>query len=288
MKDIVIDEEFKSLLPALDKKTFELLEENILENGCRDSIVLWGDILVDGHNRYEICMKHDIPFNTVNRDFDTREDALIWIISTQISRRNLTQKQLSNYRGLHYAADKKKQGIYNHYSPKSEKPHNEVFQKSTAGRLAEQYNVSRATIERDAKFAAALNAIGEFSPEAKRLILTDKVRLDKKEVSALSDRPGYEIEALAMAIEEGTYKKKAPERHKADEGSPAGSFPVFPGPGESGHAGLMSTDTAVYRIADDFVYYASLRNLVNQYDTTELKKALRFFIDMLEDVHGQL
>ena len=84
MPNIIIDEEFKALLPALDKDTYAMLEENLLKNGCRDSIVLWGDILIDGHNRYEICNKHGIPFNTIGRDFKSREEALIWIISTQV------------------------------------------------------------------------------------------------------------------------------------------------------------------------------------------------------------
>ena len=73
MQEIVIDEEFKWLLPVLDAETFKLLEENILQNGCRDSLILWGDTLIDGHNRYEICMRHGLPFNTVSKEFDTRE-----------------------------------------------------------------------------------------------------------------------------------------------------------------------------------------------------------------------
>ena len=52
MQKIIIDEEFKGLLPELDKETYESLEANILQNGCRDSLVLWGDILIDGHNRF--------------------------------------------------------------------------------------------------------------------------------------------------------------------------------------------------------------------------------------------
>ena len=37
------------------------------------------------------------------------------------------------------------------------------------GHLAKQYNVSRPTINRAAKVADALDAIGEASPEAKRI-----------------------------------------------------------------------------------------------------------------------
>ena len=47
---IVIDEEFRQLLPALDAETYRLLEENLLLHGCRDPLVLWEDILIDGYN----------------------------------------------------------------------------------------------------------------------------------------------------------------------------------------------------------------------------------------------
>ena len=53
--------------------------KRILKDGCRTGIVLWGDILIDGHNRYEIC----------TLDFSSRDDVVIWIIKNQFGRRNL-------------------------------------------------------------------------------------------------------------------------------------------------------------------------------------------------------
>jgi hypothetical protein len=141
MQKIAIDEEFRDLLPALDKETFALLEENILQNGCRDSLVLWGNILIDGHNRYEICTKHDIPFNVIEKQFASREDVLIWIVSTQISRRNLRPLQLSHYRGIHYRADKMIQGTYKRDKDRVENRHSNGFS-STANRLAQKYCLS--------------------------------------------------------------------------------------------------------------------------------------------------
>ena len=47
MQEIIIDEEFRFLLPALDEETFRLLEENILEHGCLVPLVLWNGILID-------------------------------------------------------------------------------------------------------------------------------------------------------------------------------------------------------------------------------------------------
>jgi len=48
MQEVIIDDEFRDLLPELDAITYGMLEENIIQNGCRDSLVLWGDILIDG------------------------------------------------------------------------------------------------------------------------------------------------------------------------------------------------------------------------------------------------
>lgn len=84
-----IDNEFKSLIPPLTDEEYKGLEQSILEEGCRDALVMWGDTLIDGHNRYEICTKHNIAFNAVQMDFDSREDVIQWIILNQFSRRNL-------------------------------------------------------------------------------------------------------------------------------------------------------------------------------------------------------
>ena len=86
---INIDPEFKSLIPPLTAEEYDGLRDSILSEGCRDALVLWGDVLIDGHNRYEICTKHGIPFDTIQMDFGNRDDALAWIIKNQFGRRNL-------------------------------------------------------------------------------------------------------------------------------------------------------------------------------------------------------
>jgi N6-adenosine-specific RNA methylase IME4 len=89
MATVKIDAEFKSLIPALTAEEFKQLEENIVRDGCRDPLVVWGGILVDGHNRYEICGRLGLPFKTVDMDFADRGAAIEWIIRNQFGRRNL-------------------------------------------------------------------------------------------------------------------------------------------------------------------------------------------------------
>ena len=262
MQEVIIDDEFRDLLPELDAITYGMLEENIIQNGCRDSLVLWGDILIDGHNRYKICMEHDIPFNTVRKDFDSREEALIWIISTQVSRRNLLPIQLAHYRGLHYRADKKIQGTNNQFVQASEKLHKPTFQGSTAVRLGRQYNVSRDTIIRDAKISEAIEAIGEISPEAKRIILSGKEAVEKKVLEALSSESKEELTRTAEAIENGEFKKKkAAAKQHAEQGEPAGLI----------LAGMRT-----------------LNSVIRRGDKSEWKPALRVCIDLFEDMYQQI
>jgi transcriptional regulator with XRE-family HTH domain len=84
-----IDNEFKSLIPALTADEHSELEASILREGCRDALVTWNGTLIDGHNRYEICTKHGLPFATVERVFSSRDDVIEWIILNQFGRRNL-------------------------------------------------------------------------------------------------------------------------------------------------------------------------------------------------------
>ncbi|MDR2572203.1 MAG: hypothetical protein LBD23_18160, partial [Oscillospiraceae bacterium] len=104
MQKIVIDKDFQYLLPVLDEKTYSDLEADILKNGIRDPLVLWGDILIDGYNRHSIAIKHDLLYMTVSMEFTSRDDVVIWIINNQIVRRNLTPYQLRYFRGLHFHA----------------------------------------------------------------------------------------------------------------------------------------------------------------------------------------
>ena len=87
---VKIDEEFKSLIPPLSDEEREQLERNIIEDGCRDPLVVWNDVLIDGHNRFSVCLKHSIEFSTISKDFANRDAAKVWMIDNQKGRRNLT------------------------------------------------------------------------------------------------------------------------------------------------------------------------------------------------------
>ena len=87
--ELEIDQELKNLIPPLEQQEYKMLEENIKANGCRVPIDIWSGIIVDGHNRYEICKKNKIEFQTKTIMFSNKDDAKVWIIENQLSRRNV-------------------------------------------------------------------------------------------------------------------------------------------------------------------------------------------------------
>jgi hypothetical protein len=92
--DIVVNEELKAYIDPLTADEYEALERSLLAEGCRDSLVLWGNVLVDGHNRYGICRKHELPFNTVqNTRFQSMEDVHLWMIEQHLGRRSVSDFQ---------------------------------------------------------------------------------------------------------------------------------------------------------------------------------------------------
>ena len=91
--NIHIDPEFKNLIPSLTQDEYAGLEESIVNEGCRDAIVLWKDIIVDGHNRYEICVNHNVSFKTIQKEFADRDEVKLWMMRNQLSRRNLNDFQ---------------------------------------------------------------------------------------------------------------------------------------------------------------------------------------------------
>ncbi|MDD0840475.1 hypothetical protein PSQ40_17990 [Curvibacter sp. HBC61] len=92
--DITVNEELLAYIDPLTPDEHAALERSILAEGCRDALVLWGDVLVDGHNRYGICQKHGLPFNTVqNTQFKSMDDVRLWMIDQHLGRRSLSDFQ---------------------------------------------------------------------------------------------------------------------------------------------------------------------------------------------------
>ena len=122
-KNIIILDELKDLIPPLLESEFLSLKDNLQKHGCKDPLKIWqttnpvinreGDsnqaiyVLIDGHNRYQLCNELQIPFNIQIDNFESLKEVRDFMIDFQLSRRNITPQQASYLRGLRYNTEKK-------------------------------------------------------------------------------------------------------------------------------------------------------------------------------------
>jgi transcriptional regulator with XRE-family HTH domain len=92
--NITINEELRSFIDPLTPNEYAALERSLLAEGCRDALVVWDDVLIDGHNRHEICSRHGIEFRTVqNTTFSSLDDVMLWMIDNHLARRSVSDYQ---------------------------------------------------------------------------------------------------------------------------------------------------------------------------------------------------
>jgi ParB-like chromosome segregation protein Spo0J len=97
INDIVVDEEFDSLLPELSSEEKLELSKSIEKDGFTDPIIVWLNhgTIVDGHNRFRIWKQfheHDqnrVP-DIIEKAFKDRDDVKEFMLRHQLARRNLT------------------------------------------------------------------------------------------------------------------------------------------------------------------------------------------------------
>ena len=207
---LTIDQQFKDLIRPLYKKEYLQLEDNIIADGCRDPIIIWNGIIIDGHNRYAICMKHKIPFFVEEKAFTCREEAIAWICANQLGRRNICEEARRYLIGKQYEAEKLVSKIKN---PKGINQHSEdsrpdtdghtakYYRRSrTASRIAQENNISRGTVEKYAIYSRAVDRIAEHDPSVVRRILTGQYKISHDNIVAISRLSPSEIREVTREI----------------------------------------------------------------------------------------
>lgn len=176
-----IDPEFKKLIPALAGDEYSQLEANIVADGCRDPLTVWEEegLLLDGHNRFEICKRYGIEHETAYVSLDSRQHAINWIINNQLGRRNVTPEQASYLRGKRYNMEKA-QGSRTDLTS----DHFDRKLGATDARLADEFKMSAPTIRRDGKYAVDVDTLSDaIGDEARTTVLSGDSKVTKQDVA---------------------------------------------------------------------------------------------------------
>jgi len=179
MAEIFIDSEFANYIRPLSDEEFEKLKESIKLEGIRDPLVVWNGFLIDGYHRYKIAQEHNLEYKIVEIELPDKDAVKEWIIKNQLGRRNLTEQEVSYYRGKLYEAQK-----LNHGGNRTASVH--FAHLKTAEEIAQKYGVNESTVRRDEVFSRSVDKVAEeVGEEAKRAILSGQANIPKKDVEKL-------------------------------------------------------------------------------------------------------
>lgn len=207
---IKIKKEFKNLICPLLRHEYLQLEANIIADGCRDPIITWNDYIIDGHNRYEICTKNNIPFKVLEMEFECHEAVIAWICANQLGRRNITEEIRKFLIGMQYETEKivnsrKNEKGKNQYSTDADEDYPEDCVEEitcglrtrhrTAQRIASENHISHGTVQKYAIYTRALEAIGSKEPELVPKVLSGRYKISH---NAIVDMAKLSAEELKM------------------------------------------------------------------------------------------
>lgn len=212
------DEEFETNNPKLTEDEYKLLEENILTEGVIfHPLIIWNNTIIDGHNRYHILQKHpEIPFSVIEKEFEDRIQALIWICKNQLGRRNLTPEQKSFLIGKRYDMEKaataggskgRPHDAQGRFTSCLQDEAMRFSEKRTSERIAKENNVSRSYVERAVKYAGGIDAAEEICPGIKTRILRSELKVPMNKIIAIGKAAPEDRLRLVEEIQKPRKKK---------------------------------------------------------------------------------
>lgn len=218
---VTIEPELKELILPLTGKEAEQLEENMLSEGCLDPLIVWirGEeyTLIDGHNRYEICKMHNLPFEVSLKEFNDIDEVKQFMINHQIGRRNLTRQMFDYLTGYQYEQLKKKES--NSENLKQNQKEDEGSEEikmtssaSTAEKIARESGTSETKVKRNAAYFKGIEKLKTSNPELKSELLRGNIKVSKRDVIEIGRNwksdPSIKLETKEDIIKLATSLKK--------------------------------------------------------------------------------
>ena len=208
-----INQEIKNRLWKLNDTEYSNLEQSIIKDGCRESIILWNNTIIDGHNRYEICKKHHIEYKTITKQFDNLTQVLKWVDTNQLSRRNLTDEQRTILLGRISKTFKVDKQENLKIGPKGQNVSSGINQQTAAKELG----VSTKTLQRAEKYVDAIEDLTKnVGKEITDKIVSGDLKVSQQDIlkiakldSAKQQKTLIKLKGIRIQLTQGIAKRFA-------------------------------------------------------------------------------
>ena len=181
-----IDPEFKRLSVPLSPEEERRLENSLIREGCKEPIAVWHGCILDGHKRYEICSYEEMEYETVEMDFATKDEALLWICKKHLASAKPNSAAFRYLLGKRYILERMI------YKQNPEKVHITYVKKldrvgAVCGTLAEETSMNPGTVRKYGTLALQLDQIAEKDMTMFEAILAEKIQLTYGKVIKYSE-----------------------------------------------------------------------------------------------------
>lgn len=194
LRDLNIDFEFSNLSPDMPQEIYDKLEEALVDCGCKEPILIWHDYIIDGHYRYNLCHKWEIPFSVEKVNFPSRDDAIVWICRQHLKKQYLTSTNQRYLLGKYFNAGRsvlsREQGDIN--------INGKVLSTRylAATKIAEGYPFSHHAVYKYGTMADSIDIIFAKEPELANRIISEQIKGSYSNIRAVSQLPKDKLRSL--------------------------------------------------------------------------------------------
>ena len=191
-----VDPEFEALIPPMKEPQYILLEKELKESGCNKSIRTWDGYIIEGYQRYALCIKHRIPFSIVRMWFPTRNDVIAWICNSQLSRQGLIDENRRYLIGMQYNAERAA------LEDSNESAANYGAERRIAEKLSEKHGASLATIRRYGRYTRAVDYVETIVPGFRQTLLSGEYKLPITHMIKIASFSTEQIKVVVSRLED--------------------------------------------------------------------------------------
>ena len=208
-----IDPEFELLIPPHTPRFLRKLEASLLADGCRMPLTTWQGFILDGHARYKLCRKHNIPFSIQEQAFVGKDLAFAWVCQQQLKHRKLTPDMRKYLIGKQYEYEKAARRTSSSTWLRQPVSFEDCI--ALGDRLAEEHGLCRSTIIRYGSYAKSIDKICEKVSAVATDYLSGDYYLPISEINTLSRKTPEEISLeLKQRRKTPTKKLSQPQRNR--------------------------------------------------------------------------
>ncbi len=205
VRELIKNPEIELLIQPITNDEYTHLEQDIVEYGCRESITIWNNIIIDGHKRYDICCRFGVPYCTRSIPFTEICDVFSCVCMKQLHRQDLTLEYRKYIIGRLYQAETEirarqlsppaQEGITAPARLSGNKYH-------TAMQIGLDYHISYGTVLKYSTYAASMDSIRAKEDSIFRRLLIGNPKVSHENIIELSRLPKEDLKCLKTILEE--------------------------------------------------------------------------------------